>query len=66
MQVELKPCPFCGGEAGTGTQHDPDGDFAFVNCTECMASTNVLLGQQWRFTEAEAIAAWNTRAGDSK
>ena len=57
----LLPCPFCGGEAGVGTQYDPDGPFAFVNCTDCMASTNTLLGQQYAFTEAEAIAAWNNR-----
>ena len=63
---DLKPCPFCGGEAGIGEyDSDPDGPFYFVNCTDCMASTNVLLGGQYRFTEAEAIAAWNTRATSS-
>jgi hypothetical protein len=31
-----------------------------VNCIECLASTNILVPQGQ--TEAEAIAAWNTRA----
>ena len=65
MGEELKPCPFCGGSADVGEQFDPDGAYYFVNCTECMASTDVLLGQQSGYTEAEAIAAWNRRAPDA-
>jgi Lar family restriction alleviation protein len=55
MATELKPCPFCGGEAALGG--GPDG--AFVNCTDCLASTNVL--HPHGDTDDEAIAAWNTR-----
>lgn len=59
----LKACPFCGGEAGLGTGQDRDaGEYWFVNCTDCMASTNVTLYNLLPATKAEAIAAWNTRA----
>ena len=48
---ELKPCPFCGGEAetwdGAGPWH--------VVCTECGTIGSPCL------SEAEAITAWNSR-----
>lgn len=48
----LLPCPFCGGEAetwdGAGPWH--------VVCTKCGTIGSPCL------SEAEAIAAWNTRA----
>ena len=51
-ETTLKPCPFCGGEAetwdGAGPWH--------VVCTKCGAIGSPCL------SEAEAIAAWNTRA----
>jgi hypothetical protein len=59
--AELKPCPFCGGEAGF-----PSGSLGWY-WVECMnedcpvePSTN---GHQ---TKEEAIEAWNRRAGDGK
>ena len=60
---DLKPCPFCGGEAELHPTYDMDtgevdGWFTWCNndrC-ECKPETNE------HFTEAEAIAAWNTRA----
>ncbi|MDR3845708.1 MAG: Lar family restriction alleviation protein [Eggerthellaceae bacterium] len=61
--TELKPCPFCGGEAkirmyrtfideyhGIGTKY-------YVECSECLVNRH--LG---KLTENEAIEAWNTRA----
>lgn len=57
---ELKPCPFCGGE-DLEIDHAPTYDVRHpdvyeVHCVECGGRG----GEGW--TEAEAIAAWNTRA----
>lgn len=58
---ELKPCPFCGGEANTlHRPHVIDWRYS-VGCNddECRG----FIGLSWLYkTEAEAIAAWNTRA----
>lgn len=51
---ELKPCPFCGGEAEVlGETKWSRG--AFVGCLKCRATIDR------QATEAEAIEAWNTR-----
>jgi len=60
---ELKPCPFCGGEAITIQEHG-----WWVVCADCsaevgfegMSDTSGCYGSYQ--TEAEAIEAWNTRA----
>ena len=48
---DLKPCPFCGGEAVTHTLYVG----CIVECLECAISTAC------ENTKAEAIAAWNRR-----
>ena len=64
MSNELKPCPFCGGEADlehytVGSWDDPE-DRYDVNCLSCLASI------ESKSTEAEAIEAWNRRADVAK
>lgn len=49
--ITLLPCPFCGGEAETWDGAGP----WYAVCTRCGAVGSPHL------TEAEAIAAWNTR-----
>ena len=58
---ELLPCPFCGGEAAIVPTLDTTVREWFVTCgnLEC----NVLACRTKRYyTEAKAIAAWNSRA----
>lgn len=52
---ELKPCPFCGQRAET-QEYGTRTEVWAVWCVECRSQMESLS------TEAEAIAAWNTRA----
>lgn len=51
--TELKPCPFCGGEAELTGFNAPE---YWVWCPSCKASTDAHTGKE------NAVAAWNTRA----
>lgn len=54
--LELKPCPFCGGEADFDTFESDDDVFDFmVKCTRCFAST------YYEETKEKAAAEWNER-----
>ena len=66
---DLKPCPFCGGEALDFHRHNTDAtaDWCgpvdhWVCCVsdDCGASTCV------HDTKDEAIATWNRRAGEEQ
>jgi Lar family restriction alleviation protein len=58
METELKPCPFCGGEAG---MVPPDSALPlwYAGCRHCDQGF-------CEDSEAEAIAAWNARADDNR
>lgn len=53
---ELLPCPFCGGVNVSPCDDGADNRSFEVSCNDCFAAT------RYHDTEAEAIAAWNTRA----
>lgn len=62
MGENLKPCPFCGGEAETIL----DGRW-WVHCVNCTCEIGFEgMDENWYYghfeTEAKAIDAWNTRA----
>ena len=66
--AELKPCPFCGGEAEEAYvkrkkwfarfRYPYITHVTYIRCKVCQATTMV------RWTREEAIEAWNRRAGD--
>lgn len=67
MSKELKPCPFCGGEALMEAIDFDDYDYTkpseviwWVRCSVCGAETDEYSGLDE--AEAAAIKAWNGRA----
>jgi len=55
LSARLLPCPFCGGEAEIWRAHMER--TAWIGC---MGKCSVLVSREYK-TDAEAIAAWNTR-----
>lgn len=61
MSEELKPCPFCGGEAVLREGTDNDGWKGFTAIT-CVDQKNPFCPSQWiEGSKKEAIEAWNRR-----
>jgi Lar family restriction alleviation protein len=62
---ELKPCPFCGGEAALnhrdGVLHPQITEWQACCPTDCQVSPSV-----WRSSKKAAAEAWNTRAVDAE
>lgn len=58
---ELKPCPFCGGNAKLMTYKTPTfGEVFYVACRVCGNETKVKLADE------EAIEAWNRRVDNEQ
>ena len=59
--IELKSCPFCGGEAMLFVN-----DGVRVLCTKCGATTRILVDGERVETNAveNVIKAWNRRVND--
>jgi len=55
--TELKPCPFCGGEAEAYKKYFANNkpSYVYVRCKNCKASTTNF------FYEKNAFMAWNKR-----
>jgi Lar family restriction alleviation protein len=50
-EIEIKPCPFCGGEAKLTTCMDE----SWVSCKSCLASAPLVASKEG------ALKAWNDR-----
>lgn len=64
MSIELKPCPFCGGEANTFQTRWTNNRW-YTCCPSCETICGLPDGDEFvgkYDTEAEAAEAWNTRA----
>ena len=59
--AELKPCPFCGGEA----KLEHLSKSSIVYCNGCMASTKSINFSPIYLSDEKAIEAWNRRAEDA-
>lgn len=65
MSEELKPCPFCGGEATVTDGEDCDGvQVFFVGCRTKTCICDAWDSARYFYSEAEAIKMWNRRADD--
>ena len=65
--INLKPCPFCGGRAVVEAKtFDVFNVGAYVFCTECGARTKVFNSHTGLYRESEKLAAdaWNKRIDD--
>ena len=63
MTSELKPCPFCGGDAEYYTDNGPTGEvYGWVGCNQCDAMSCHIDVRSMQPEEAHPIDAWNTRA----
>ena len=62
--IELKPCPFCGGEAELSEGRFDGKNTSYVMCKRC-ASQGEFFFVSPRYASAEkAIEAWNRRMRD--
>ena len=56
-EKDLKPCPFCGGKAEIGSEHNA------IYCVDCGAKIEFGCGVELRL---KAIKAWNRRKDDGR
>ena len=64
--AELKPCPFCGGEAELHHKYDLtsiDG-YSYVYCKNCRVNTEMFPKSYDHSSDAKAIEAWNRRTDE--
>lgn len=60
MNTELKPCPFCGGEAEKKKYRFQNKTVYVVMCSVCTSRSPMFLEE----AKERAIIAWNRRADD--
>ena len=64
---DLKPCPFCGGEAKYHTDKGVIGElYGWVGCNQCDAMSTHIDVRSMQPEETHPIDAWNRRAGEEQ
>lgn len=59
--AELKPCPFCGGDAQLEHIHDGFG-YSYVRCKKCGVESVKFIKSFEVSSDKEAVEFWNRRA----
>lgn len=62
--AELKPCPFCGGNAEIFQGRFDDKDASYVMCRLCAARGGIFPVSPKYASNERAILAWNRRKGE--
>nr|DAV54163.1 MAG TPA: restriction alleviation protein [Caudoviricetes sp.] len=61
---ELKPCPFCGGEALLEPYRARKGYEASIQCNQCLCSMSTITYDEEETAIEDIVKAWNRRAAD--
>ena len=61
--TELKPCPFCGGNAKIHTDYSEKNAayYVYLQCAKCYARSKTIKSNMQIEENNEAVAAWNMR-----
>lgn len=59
--IELKPCPFCGGEAKLKHKGYIGGAYAYIICNECECSTPEIGSAVEYCADDKVSGMWNRR-----
>lgn len=69
MAEQLKPCPFCGGEAYINYERIPGegrGYWAQVLCKNCHSRSGGTWAGSYNVAERKEVKSWNGRAYEQK
>lgn len=59
--TELKPCPFCGGEAFLEPYRVRKGYEASIQCNQCLCSMSTITYDEEETAIESVVKAWNRR-----
>lgn len=64
---ELKPCPFCGGEAEISINKTKQAQTSVIRCSVCSCQKTMLKYPNYKGDiEQDIIESWNRRAGEQE